>query len=117
MKRFLLALFFVTIAGAGGFVGVAYLATMDSSAERSELVQVAPQASACESCHGPSGVSASPIPILAGQRREYLEAAIRAYRDGLRNDPAMSAAVSQLTDTAIVLLAAYFAAQPGGVGK
>ena len=73
----------------------------------------------CASCHGPRGQSVSPaFPRLAGQRKEYLETQLKAFRDRTRADPMAQAYMwgmaSQLTDDAIAGLAGYYSAQPPG---
>jgi cytochrome c553 len=68
----------------------------------------------CAACHGPDGNSTSDqFPRLAGQREAYLQAALRAYRDGLRNDPTMRAQAEHLSDQQIAELAAHYGAQTG----
>ena len=71
-------------------------------------------ASICFSCHGPDG---NPItkdyPILKGQQRDYLVAALAAYRANQRtttpNALVMSAMAKSLTDAEIAELADWFA--------
>jgi cytochrome c553 len=71
-------------------------------------------ASICFSCHGPDG---NPItkeyPILKGQQRDYLAAALAAYRASQRtttpNALVMSAMAKNLTDADIAELADWFA--------
>ena len=78
-------------------------------------------ASVCAACHGLNGVSVSDtIPNLAAQRPAYLEAQLKAFKDGLRRPAGavsptatMAAIATQLSAEDIVNLAAYFAAQPG----
>lgn len=66
----------------------------------------------CVACHGPAGVSVNPLwPNLAGQHEAYLAKQIKAFRDGVRNDPLMTPMVAALTDDDIANLAAYYAAQ------
>ena len=46
--------------------------------------------SVCAACHGANGVSVSDtIPNLAGQRAKYLEAQLRAWKDGSRKNALM----------------------------
>ncbi|MBB5214965.1 c-type cytochrome [Parapusillimonas granuli] len=77
----------------------------------------------CASCHGADAkTSVMPTyPILAGQHRDYLEHALRAYKRGAANQPAsanvrknaiMGAMVAQLTQADIENIAAWLAAQP-----
>jgi len=66
----------------------------------------------CASCHGPTGISMSPIwPNLAGQKEQYLIKQIKAFRDGTRQDPMMAPMVAALSDTDIENLAAYYSSQ------
>ncbi|MDJ0739735.1 MAG: cytochrome c [Gammaproteobacteria bacterium] len=63
----------------------------------------------CVSCHGMNGISPIPnYPNLKGQNEQYLVKALRAYRDGQRNDPTMSPMARPLSDKDIDDLAAYF---------
>jgi cytochrome c553 len=69
-------------------------------------------AAACAGCHGDEGVSGSPAtPSLAGQDAQYFAAALRAYKDGTRNNETMKGLATGLDDTAIKNLAAYYAVQ------
>ena len=68
----------------------------------------------CAACHGANGVSVSDtIPNLAAQRPGYLEAQLKALKDGSRKNPIMNAIAAQLSADDIANVAAYFAAQPG----
>jgi cytochrome c553 len=73
----------------------------------------------CAACHGANGISVSDaIPNLAGQRAGYLEAQLRALKDGTRKNAVMNAIASQLAPDEIANVAAFFAAQPGaGAGE
>jgi cytochrome c553 len=76
----------------------------------------------CASCHGPKGDSISPaFPRLAGQRKEYLDTQLKAFRDRTRGDPMAQAYMwgmtSQLSNNAIEGLAAYYASQKSPKGK
>lgn len=72
------------------------------------------KAAVCSACHGATGISSNPLwPNLAGQKEQYLAVAIKAYRDGKREDANMAPMVSTLTDEEIADLAAYFAQQKG----
>ena len=64
----------------------------------------------CAACHGPAGISVSPLwPNLAGQKEMYLAKQIKAFRDGTRKDPSMAPMVAALTDADADNLAAYYA--------
>lgn len=76
--------------------------------------------SVCAACHGANGLSvADNIPNLAGQRRAYLEAQLRALKAGTRKAPSMNAIAAQLGNEDIVNVAAFFAGLPaaGGAAK
>jgi cytochrome c553 len=70
----------------------------------------------CASCHGPRGESISPaFPRIAGQRAEYLETQLKAFRDRTRADPMAQAYMwgmtSQLGDGTIKKLAVFYSGQ------
>jgi cytochrome c553 len=66
----------------------------------------------CDRCHGINGNSADPrLPALAGQRTDYLERALRAFKSGERKSPQMAAMSAGLTEEDITNLAAYYAGQ------
>jgi cytochrome c553 len=68
----------------------------------------------CAACHGANGVSVSDaIPNLAAQRAGYLEAQLKALRDGSRKNPIMNAIAAQLSADDIANVAVYFASLPG----
>ena len=68
----------------------------------------------CSACHGVTGVSvADAIPNLAGQKGAYIEAQLKALKDGSRKNAVMGAIASQLSADDIANVAAYFATQPG----
>ncbi len=71
-------------------------------------------ATVCAACHGAAGVSVSDtIPNLAAQRAIYIEAQLRALKEGTRKHPIMNAIAAQLSADDIANVAAFFAAQPG----
>lgn len=68
----------------------------------------------CAACHGADGVSVSPeFPNLAGQYADYLESAMRHYKNGKRKNPIMAEQVKALSSKDMMDLAAYFASRPG----
>jgi cytochrome c553 len=72
----------------------------------------------CAACHGASGESVSDaIPNLAAQRAGYLEAQLKALKDGSRKNPIMNAMAAQLSPEDIANVAAYFSSLPGAAGK
>ena len=67
----------------------------------------------CVACHGPDGISVNALwPSLAGQHAAYLAKQMKAFRDGVRNDPLMTPMVKNLSDEDIDDLAAYYASLP-----
>ena len=66
----------------------------------------------CDRCHGVNGNSTDPrLPALAGQRVDYLEKVLQAYRTGERKSPQMAAMSEVLTDADVENLAAHYARQ------
>ncbi len=67
------------------------------------------KAAVCGACHGANGISTVPMyPNLAGQKSAYITKQLKAFRDGTRQDPVMSAMAKPLVDADIDNLAAYF---------
>jgi len=70
------------------------------------------KAESCASCHGDDGNSmVATFPKLAQQHSSYLERQLRAFKDGSRSDPMMSAMALPLTDEDMADISAYYAAQ------
>jgi len=68
----------------------------------------------CHACHGPTGDAVQPIyPNLGGQHQDYLEKTLRAFRDGSRPNAIMAGFATNLSDTDIEDLAAWYASQSG----
>ena len=72
--------------------------------------------SMCIGCHAIPGYQASfpyvyRVPKIGGQSQPYIEAALKAYRQGARNHPSMTAVAKGLTDEQISAVAAYYAAR------
>ncbi len=73
-------------------------------------------AGVCSACHGPEGMSISPVfPRLAGQQAAYTMLQLEAFRRHERGDPNAQAYMwgmaSQLDEATIKALADYYAAQ------
>lgn len=67
------------------------------------------KAASCASCHGPEGKSSNPMyPNLAGQQKLYLEKAMKAYKDGSRNDAMMKTLMTPMSDEDIANIAAWY---------
>ena len=72
--------------------------------------------SMCIGCHAIPGYQASfpqvyRVPKIGGQSPQYIEAALKAYRQGDRNHPTMVGVAKGLTDEQIASVAAYYAAR------
>lgn len=92
------SLVFGTLLLAGGSAAVA-----------ADLAAGKAKAASCAGCHGVDGISNNPLwPNLAGQKAPYLVKQLKAFRDGARQDPMMSAMARPLTDADIENLAAYY---------
>jgi len=80
-----------------------------SAAVAADLAAGKAKAASCAGCHGADGISNNPLwPNLAGQKAPYLVKQLKAFRDGARQDPMMSAMARPLTDADIENLAAYY---------
>lgn len=78
-------------------------------------------ASICSACHGPAGVSTSPLfPNLAGQTEPYLLAQLKAFKAHTRGEPDahdyMWGMATLLDETVVEGLARYYAAQKPAPG-
>lgn len=76
----------------------------------------------CSTCHGPRGVSTSPeFPILAAQRKGYLEAQIDAFRKRTRAEKDahdfMWGIAGNLDEAIIGSISDYYASQPPAPGR
>jgi len=74
-----------TMIAAGAFIAVAGLPAQAQEIETKVLV--------CNACHGQNGVPIEPktIPVIWGQRADYLFKQLVNYRNGMREHPVMSA--------------------------
>lgn len=67
----------------------------------------------CAGCHGTDGAApGNTIPILGGQRAEYLRAAMKAYRSGDRDFYVMNFIARAFDETQTAAIADWFAARP-----
>jgi cytochrome c553 len=100
MKRWISCL--TLVAAASG----ALAADVAAGKARAEAV--------CSACHGINGISVTDaIPNLAGQKAAYLEAQLKALKDGSRKNPVMNAIAAQLSADDIGHVAAYFSSLAG----
>jgi cytochrome c553 len=80
--------------------------TSDEGAAQVAKEDLAP----CVKCHGEDGIGDSPItPSLAGQDLAYMVNALRAYKDGTRDDDTMTPRAKKLDDVGMKSLSAYYA--------
>lgn len=98
MKRQIL-----TVLSAAALLAVSNVATAaDAAAGKAKTAT-------CAGCHGANGISMIPIyPNLAGQKAAYLEAQIKAFRDGTRKNATMNAMSKSLTDADAANIAAHY---------
>jgi len=67
-------------------------------------------AAVCSQCHGIRTTSAdAPFPQLAGRDADYLESALKKYRDKTRKSDIMNNIAGSLSDQDIDNVAAYYA--------
>jgi sulfide dehydrogenase cytochrome subunit len=96
------------------FVAAAALLCATAAGAQSTPAPLATRALAatCANCHGTDGrpVAGEAMPRLAGQPREALAAALRAFRDGSRPATVMHQLAKGYSSEEIDALAAYFAA-------
>lgn len=66
----------------------------------------------CATCHGVDGYAKIPIaPHIGGEPAAYIDAQLRAFRDGSREHEMMTVVARGLDDTQIANLSAWYAAQ------
>jgi cytochrome c553 len=85
--------------GSGRLGGVALVSPQDALAD-------------CERCHADDGRHQADIPVLAGQRREYLLATLEAFVAGTRASGVMRSAASRLDADSMRALATHYADLP-----
>jgi cytochrome c553 len=111
MKLFSLLLSAAAVAIAQTAAAQATKTGAASSASSAEV-----PVSMCIGCHSIPGYQSSfpyvyRVPKIGGQNQPYIEAALKAYRQGARNHPSMMAVAKGLTDQQISAVAAYYAAR------
>lgn len=103
-------------------VAVAVTLPLLAAAQDKKAASSAPAAvsdapvSNCIGCHSIPGYQASfpqvyRVPKIGGQSPQYIEAALKAYRQGDRTHPTMMGVAKGLSDQQIAALAAYYAAR------
>jgi cytochrome c553 len=94
----------------------AYLAGVELK-PTGRAVGAAPKASqTCVACHGNDGIGILPeYPNLAGQHKDYIVHALRAYKSGERKNAIMAGMAQALNNKDIVELAEYYSSQRPGL--
>jgi cytochrome c553 len=115
MKRTYVALAAMLLAGAATGAIAQDNAAIQKAAEEKAV-------NLCSTCHGPRGISTSAeFPILAAQRKGYLEAQINAFRAQTRKEKDahdfMWGIAGNLDEAIIGAIAAYYASQPPAPGR
>lgn len=92
------------------FTTLVGLLTIALSTQAADLDAGKQKTASCAGCHGAAGISNNPAwPNLAGQKEQYLQIQLRAFRAGSRRNPMMNGMAKTLTDADIENLAAHFA--------
>jgi cytochrome c553 len=72
----------------------------------------------CAACHGADGNSVNPEwPSLAGQHPKYIVRQLQAYKSGERENPNMSAMVTNLSEDDMTALGEFYAMQAPQIGS
>ncbi len=108
MKRLKTVFFAALVAGSAALIALP-AAAADGDPKRGAVL-----GETCLGCHGIPGYrNAYPsfrVPKLGGQKPAYVEAALKAYREGTRSHPTMHAQGSALSDQDIADIAAWIGA-------
>jgi cytochrome c553 len=100
-------------------LAVGGLTTAPQSGRELAIFESAPDATtACARCHGAEGQGPASklVPILHGQPREFLLAALQAFADGTRESGIMQPVASDLTPEAMERLAEFYSRLPPSRG-
>lgn len=86
------------------------LGLLAASAALPVMAATAADPASCAACHGANGMgnAAAGYPRLAGLPKAYIEAQLKAFADGQRNNALMSAMAKPLSAADIAHLAAYY---------
>lgn len=93
-------------------VGIATLSISSMTFAAGDVTAGKAKSAVCATCHGAEGIATMPgYPNLAGQNAEYLQAALKSYRDKQRQGgmaAVMQMQATNLSDEDIANLAAYY---------
>ena len=105
MKKYIIVLF-VALTPTLTFAQTA-VSKGDPAAGKAKAVAI------CSGCHGVVGTQTAfpevyKVPKIGGQNADYLVVALKAYRNGDRNNETMKGLASALKESELVDLAAYY---------
>lgn len=86
-----------------------FLAMPISAADKAAGEQ---KAANCTGCHGAKGEGSTQFPSLAAQQAAYIVTQLKAFKSATRNNPMMTPQATDLNDTDMDNLAAYFSSLP-----
>jgi cytochrome c553 len=103
-------------------VALALVAGPAAAQSTQDAAKAGPSVSMCVGCHGiPYYQTAFPqvyhVPKIAGQSRQYIVNALKAYKAGDRSHPSMQGVAKSLSDDDMAALAAYYGAAPAEAKK
>ena len=93
-------------------IGITVMSVNSIAMAAGDVAKGKAKSAVCSTCHGADGIAIMPVyPNLAGQNAEYLESALKAYRDKQRQGgmaAIMQMQANNLSDEDIANLAAYY---------
>ena len=91
------------------YISIVFVFFLSNWAFAGDVEKGKAKAAICIACHGPKGISLSPIwPNLAGQKEKYLIKQLKDFKSGKRKEPTMAPIIATLTEEDIKNLAAYY---------
>ena len=112
-----MAIFFFLVLFYGLLLVIPYQAALLSGCESKSTAKKdvvgKKKTAVCRGCHGEYGDTNKPeMPKLAGQNKQYLIDAMKAYADGRRDNPSMKSFVAGLKEQDIEDIATFFSKSP-----
>jgi len=92
------------VAGIIGVLGVVGAAQAGGDVKAGKA-----KSATCVGCHGASGEGKAPNPALAGLAQDKFIQALKDYKSGKRPNPIMKMFATQLKESDVANLAAYYA--------
>ncbi len=93
-------------------LAIAWLTTFAVSSTQADVAAGRDKSFTCTGCHSSPGYrNAYPgynVPKIGGQKADYIESALKAYRDSTRQHSTMHAQIAQMSDEDIADIAEYF---------